>query len=239
MTHPKLDWHPHHDARSRKYSVRAVTPVGITRRNVLWKPGPILDQGYEGACVGFGWTAEALGSPVRVDLKRAKAVVPQDPEEFARWVYSHAQKIDEWDGEDYDGTSVLAGAKVMQGAGFLNQYRWAFSMGELTDALMIRGPVVIGTYWYENMFDAPNGILTPGGEEVGGHCLLVIGYKQNAPELGGENGFWLQNSWGKDWGKGGLALIREYDLAWLLAKDGEACVPFRRSYGRLAPQLVR
>ncbi len=219
--------------------MRSITPKGIPRRDRLWKPGPILDQGYQGACVGFGWAAEAFASPVRVDLHRAKAIVPQDPTDFAQWVYRQARKIDEWEGEDYDGTSVLAGAKIMQGAGFLKQYRWAFTMDEVIDALMIRGPVVIGVWWYDGMYDTRGRILEVGGEVVGGHCLLVVGYKVHVEEFGGEPGFWLQNSWGDSWGQEGLALISKTDLAYLLGQEGEACIPFYRSYGRIPPQLVR
>ncbi len=236
----KLDWYPKHDPRSRGFALRSVVPTGIIRRNILWKPGTVLDQGEDGACVGFGWTHEALASPVRVDLKRAKAVVPQDPDAFARWVYTQARKIDEWVGEDYDGTSVLAGAKIMQGAGFLSQYRWAFSVEDVIDALMTRGPVVIGVWWYTSMFEPDLGnVLDVYGLKAGGHCVLVVGYKLAAPELHGEDGFWIQNSWGPGWGKNGLALISKSNMKFLLADEGEACVPFRRSYGRLAPQLVR
>jgi hypothetical protein len=63
-----------------------------------------LDQGKEGACVGFAWSHELAAYPVRVEVD----------DEFARSkIYAEAQKIDEWPGEAYHGTSVLAGAKVV------------------------------------------------------------------------------------------------------------------------------
>jgi hypothetical protein len=189
----------------------------------------ILDQGAEGACVGFGWTGEALASPIRVNLQRVKADVPRTPDSFARWVYRSAQEIDEWPGKDYEGTSVLAGAKVMNGVGLLKEYRWAFNIEEVTQAVCRRGPVVIGIPWYSGMYDAPAGILTPSGYLVGGHCLLVVGYRVG--HFNGEDAFILQNSWGPDWGINGLAYIRKSDLANLLLDMGEACSPTMRSYG--------
>lgn len=231
MNLPILDWQPRHDPRSKNFPISAAVRTSVRRRNKLWKVGPILDQAAEGACVGFGWTAEALAAPVPVRLHWMKTDIPRDPTQFARLVYRTAQHNDEWEGEDYEGTSVLAGAKAMKNFGLLREYRWAFNIEQVADAVLQSGPVVIGVPWYNGMYDAPNGILTPSGPLVGGHCLLVVGYRLADPELGGEDGFVLQNSWGTSWGKNGLAKIKKSDLAALLKDDGEACVPVVRSYG--------
>jgi hypothetical protein len=242
----RLDWRPRHDERSRSFAIRSVTPVAPPRRTKLWRPGQILNQGFEGACVGFGWTAEALGSPVRVDLNRIRYPhVPSDPDQFARYVYRGAKEIDEWEGSAYEGTSVLAGAKIMKAVGLLREYRWAFHIEDVIDTLMVRGPVVIGVWWYDGMYDAPDGYLRISGPVVGGHCLVVVGYALAGATVAGiknnlgEDAFVLQNSWGPEWGEEGLALIRASDLRWLLEDEGEACVPYKRSYGRqVAPQLL-
>lgn len=223
----RLDWKPRFDERSRKFPVSAVVRKAIRRRNKLWKVGPILDQGTEGACVGFGWTAEALASPVRVDLKRIKARAPKEPNAFAQYIYRFAKTIDEYEGEDYDGTSVLAGAKSMQTFSLLKEYRWAFSIGEMIDGLIAKGPVVLGIPWYEGMYEAPNGILTVSGESVGGHCILAVGYRVYPS---GEDAVILQNSWGTSWGINGLAEIKVSELEKLL-KEGEACLPISRKFG--------
>lgn len=243
--HRRLNWVPRFDERSRSFPARAgiAKLLPVIKRNKLWRVGPILDQGYEGACVGFGWTAEALATPVAVDLNRVRADIPRDPEQFARHVYRAAQKIDEWEGESYEGTSVLAGAKVMTGFGLLKEYRWSFSIEDVLYSVLRRGPVVIGIWWYESMYDAPNGILKAYGEVVGGHCLTVVGFLRPGASFKladgsvlkntlDQDGFILQNSWGKDWGVNGLAVISWNDLKWLLADQGEACVASRRSYGR-------
>jgi predicted alpha/beta hydrolase family esterase len=40
-------------------------------------------------------------------------------------------------------------------------------------------------------------------EEIGGHAFLIVGYD--------ENGFWIQNSWGQDWGHEGFARLSYAD----------------------------
>ena len=233
MSEDKIfNWKPTFDERSKDFPIRAVIKERPKRRTKKWRNGVILDQGREGACVGFGWTAEALSTPVAVDLTRAKADVPHDPTAFAQHIYHRAQELDPWEGTNYEGTSVLAGAKAMQEAGFLKEYRWAFDIEDVIDAILTTGPVVLGIYWYDSMYDAPEGILSVSGKIVGGHCITAVGYKMAKDSVTGEDTIILQNSWGYSWGTWGLAEIRVSQLADLLKNSGEACVPFRRSYGR-------
>ena len=216
----KLDWKPRFDERSKNYPVRGVLSKRVGRKDVLWVAGPILDQKAEGACVGFGWTAEALATPFVVNLKTLPGRPPRTPQPFARYVYTSAKKIDEYPGEDYEGTSVLAGAKVMQGLRTLQAYSWAFSTDDVIDALIQQGPVVLGINWYEGMYEAPNGVLSVSGEHVGGHCILAIGYTVSSKNFGGKPSVTLQNSWGKSWGVNGMAEILVSDLDKLLKDSG-------------------
>lgn len=229
---PILNWKPVFDERSKSFPIRTAIPERPKRRTKKWRNGVILDQGREGACVGFGWTAEALSTPVAVDLKRLKLDAPDDPTAFAQQIYRRAKQIDWWEGEDYEGTSVLAGAKAMKELGLLKEYRWCFNIEDVIDAILVRGPVVLGIYWYESMYDAPDGIVEVSGEIVGGHCITAVGFKLAKDSATGEDTIILQNSWGYNWGNFGLAEIRVRDLKMLLDNDGEACVPFKRSYGR-------
>jgi hypothetical protein len=226
-----LDWVPRHDPRSLQYPVRTLfkhpEPMNMTWRT----PSTPLDQGREGACVGFGWVHEALTTPVRVDIARMASVVPRNPTDFALYVYRQAQRIDEWEGEDYEGTSVLAGAKIMQDLGLLREYRWAFGVMDVALAVTNVGPVVIGIPWYDSMYES-KGIVEVHGSVVGGHCLLVMAYRKAGAVFENEAAFGLFNSWGPGWGRNGLAWIRQSSLARLLADRGEACVPTRRSFGR-------
>jgi hypothetical protein len=227
-----FNWKPTFDERSKAFPIRAAIAESPKRRTKKWRNGVILDQGREGACVGFGWTAEALSTPVAVDLTRLKAEAPDDPTAFAQAVYHRAKVLDDYAGEDYDGTSVLAGAKVLKELGIVKEYRWCFKIEDVIDALLTKGPVVLGLYWYDSMYDAPNGILDVSGEIVGGHCITAVGFKLAKDSATGEDTIILQNSWGYSWGTWGMAEIRVRDLKALLDNDGEACVVTKRSYGR-------
>lgn len=231
-----LDWAPNHDPRSKAFPVRATIATPPRKRDKLWRVGEILDQGSEGACVGFGWTAENLATPVAVDLSKVAYNVPRDPTEYALNLYRRAQVLDEWAGEDYSGTSVNAGAKVARENGLVREYRWAFGIEDVVNTVLAKGPVVLGIEWRYDMYWAPNGVLKATGKVVGGHCIAAVGYTLKSPKLGGEDGVILQNSWGKDWGINGLAEIKVSDLALLLENHGEAAVATKRSYGRTLPK---
>lgn len=231
-----LDWAPHHDPRSKAFPVRALIETPPKRRNKLWKVGEVLDQGREGACVGFGWTSEARSTPVAVDLSRVAAEVPRDATEFALAIYRRAQQIDEWEGETYSGTSVNAGAKAMREVGLVNEYRWAFSIDDVVNTILVKGPVVLGIEWRYNMYWTKNDVVDATGNVVGGHCLTAVGYSLKSEKLNGEDGIILQNSWGPSWGNNGLALIKVTQLEELLNKNGEAAVATKRSYGRTLPK---
>lgn len=119
----------------------------------------------------------------------------------------------------------------MQKAGIVASYSWAFSVNDIIDGIVAKGPVVLGIPWYEGMYEAPNGILSVSGEQVGGHCILAVGFVKGSKTFNGEDSVILQNSWGPSWGKQGLAEIRVSDLEKLFA-EGEACFPSRRNYRR-------
>jgi len=225
-----FDWRPSFDERSRQYPIRTMLPKVQRKTFTLWQNGEILDQGSEGACVGFGWTAEALAGPVQVDLKKVESPGPNEPNGFAYYVYREAQKIDQWPGTDYEGTSVLAGAKIMNRYGIIHQYRWAFGVSDIIGALMSQGPVVLGINWYSGMYNAPGGKLKISGSHVGGHAILAIGYNPSSERFKGEETVILQNSWGRSWGVDGIAEMRVKDLERLIREGGEACVPLVRGF---------
>lgn len=232
MTQRTFDWKPRYDEKSRQYPLRGLLRATPKRKTKIWSVGPILDQGSEGACVGFGWTAKILSEPFWFNLQTLPLTVPKDPTKFSVHSYNQAKKIDEFPGEDYEGTSVLAGAKVMQGYGAVKSYSWAFSIEDVIDGLIKKGPIVLGINWYEGMYEAPNGVLSVTGERVGGHCITAVGFRVASPTFNGEDSIILQNSWGPDWGINGLAEIRVSDVTRLLNEGGEACLPLRGVYRR-------
>ena len=209
------------DERSKNYPIKAV--IGAKPlRSYTWGCGQWLDQGTDGACVGFSWTHELIARP---------AMVTGLTNKFAKeTVYWEAQKIDEWDGGSYpgaspvyEGSSVLAGTKVVQKLGYIQEYRWAFSIEELALAIGYCGPAILGIPWYDGMFNPFScGHLHVGGKVAGGHAILCNGVDVK------KKVFRLHNSWGKGWGTNGETLISWSELDRLLHEGGEACVPMGR-----------
>lgn len=220
---PRLDRVPEFDERSRAFPIAAVVPEKLRSRT--WQAPWVGDQGREGACVGFAWTGELAAVP-RAFRGASNA--------YASEVYREAQKVDEWAGEGYSGTSVLAGAKVVAGRGFMGEYRWAFGIDELLRAVAHEGPAVLGIPWLDGMYEAPDGLLTPSGSVVGGHAILARGvrlsgrYGPRQRRRAGEPVVILRNSWGPGYGIGGDAAIKASDLEGLLKQRGECCVPVGR-----------
>lgn len=225
--HIKLDWRSSHDERSKNYSIRSlIGNIKIKKEKRMWQEGVVLDQGSEGACVGFGWMGELLAEPASPD-EQPDVDFAND---LANSYYKRAQKIDQWPGEDYEGTSVLAGAKIIKEEGFIKGYRWCFGIDDVRDALITTGPVVIGIPWRQGMYSTKsNGVVSVTGKEVGGHCLVITGYDPEF-KIGSKTYevFRWRNSWGNDYGINGSGYIRVSDLEKLLAKTGEACVPIGR-----------
>lgn len=219
---PRLTRLQHFDERSREYPVRELLPAGQVGRSYTWRCDAHLDQGREGACVGFSLAHELVGRP---------ACVTGIDGQFARErIYWEAQRIDPWPGgaypgaeQSYEGTSVLAGVKVCQRLGYIREYRWAFSIRDLAGAVGHIGPAVLGIPWYEGMYGPlPCGHLHPTGALVGGHAILCKGVNVR------RRTFTLHNSWGSSWGDHGSALISWDELDRLLHEGGEACIPVLR-----------
>lgn len=225
MTSYALGRRPQFDEASRAFPIRELVGTRAPR-SYTWACGVNLDQGNDGACVGFAWAAELAARPV---------VVPRvdNPTGFA--LYREAQVLDEWPGEDYSGTSVLAGAKAVAARGWMGEYRWAFGVDDLAVAVGWAGPAVIGINWHQDMFEpGGDGFVRPTGVVAGGHAILVRGYSAKARR------FLLHNSWGARWGgrggaPAGCAWIAHDDLGALLADQGDACVPVRRMVSTTAP----
>jgi len=218
----KFDRVPSDDLRNRNYPVSLMWTKELAQCTMIqapeiftkkWQDYAILDQGSDGACVGFGTSGELAAEP---------EPVPNINYNFAMSVYNDAKRIDEWPGEDYEGTSVLAGAKVAKNRGYYSNYLWADNELDMARTISNYGPVIIGIDWYEGMMDPDsNGYLHPTGQVVGGHCVVVIGINY-------ESGFYtIRNSWGQSWGDNGEAKIYRTDMAKLIAANGDVCKPVR------------
>ena len=207
---------PQFDERSKKFAITdtITTFQAKNPRSYTWSVSKQLNQGMEGSCVGFSWAHELIARPMKY-LTADNA--------YARNIYKEAQKVDEWEGEDYEGTSVLAGAKIVQSLGHMKEYRWAFGLDDLILAVGYKGPAVLGINWYTGMFDADsNGFVHATGEVEGGHAILCNRVNIKLKE------FSLWNSWGSDWGINGACKVSFNDMEKLLSEWGEACIPVER-----------
>lgn len=208
----RLDRLPSFDNRNLDHRIRTVVRGLGKPRSYTWRVGVNLDQGQEGACVGFGFSHELAARPRVISVTN----------EFAQGVYKSAQEVDEWPGNAYSGTSVLAGAKVLTSAGYYSEYRWGYTLDEAVMAVGYKGPVVVGFNWMTGMMtpDA-DGFIHATGNIEGGHCVLI--YKVSVKQ----RYFGVWNSWGGDWGQGGTCKISFDYFEQLMNASGDVCIPLR------------
>lgn len=211
-----LGRHVEHDPRSRRFAFAPAAEVPIRAKS--WRRyGPTLDQGNVGACTGFAASHALNMQPnyVRGEGTRSN--------EQAHLLYSAATGLDEFDGtyppED-TGSSGNGVCKAMLAAGLITEYRWAFGLDQMLQALM-HSPVMVGTYWYSQMFyPSATGRLTVGGSIAGGHEYVIPGIASLRDKM-----LWVQNSWGSGWGAKGRAVISFADMDRLLREGGDCVIP--------------
>lgn len=181
----------------------------------------ILDQGQEGACTGFG-----LAAVINLLLARqgkSRSVSP-------RMLYEMARKYDEWKGEDYSGSSCRGAIRGWHSMGVCSDERAPYHEGDDDWALTVKQAkdaraTTVGAYyrvskrlsdyhaalnevgvlfasarvhsgWKRN--SVKEGEIPFRSDPIGGHAFAIVGYN--------DRGFWVQNSWGQDWGDNGIAL---------------------------------
>lgn len=184
--------------------------------NIIWNdPDPVLDQGNFGTCVGNGWAQWGNTDPVEDHYT----------EKDARAIYYEATVIDgapddpDAAGGGQQGSTVRSGAKAMKNRAKLSAYAFSADLATIRVYVRTRGPVVLGTDWYDGMFEPDaKGFVSPTGAVAGGHCYIVKG------DLPLEEAFLCKNSWGDTWGLPG----GEFKMLWttwqdLMKDNGEAC----------------
>jgi len=188
---------------------------------------PILDQGQEGACTGFG-----LATVANYLLSSRKVVADRDPVSPSM-LYTMAKRYDEWAGEDYSGSSARGAMKGWHKHGVATEQVWPYTQPPRTKDpgfTAVRAKEArlrpLGAYFRVNHKDlvamhaaiaevgilyatasvhegwehvGADGLIQYSAKMIGGHAFAIVAYDQN--------GFWIQNSWGDDWGKRGFACI--------------------------------
>jgi Papain family cysteine protease len=193
---------------------------------------PVLDQGYEGACTGYG-----LATVVNYLLSTRKVLRDGEPVS-PRMLYELAKRYDEWPGENYSGSSARGAMKGWHKHGVCSEKLWPSAatksnkgqwqgMNDARTGDALRRP--LGAYFRVNHKDivamhaaiaevgvlfatsdvhagwtkpGPNGLIELDSQMLGAHAFAIVAYDAN--------GFWIQNSWGHGWGKEGFGCI-SYD----------------------------
>ena len=175
------------------------------------------NQGRTPQCVGYAWAHWIDDGPIAHNLPH--------PNINPTLIYTEAQKVDEWIGENYDGTSVRGAAKYLKAQNKISAYYWAYDVNTLVKTVLDLGPVVVGTNWYYNMFYPDrNGLIKATGYLAGGHAYVINGVDTVKKQ------FRIKNSWGKTWGQQGHAYISFTDMSKLIKEYGEICLATEVSF---------
>jgi C1A family cysteine protease len=190
----------------------ATKPLTSKLVRKTWPTAQVFDQKSTSQCVAYSGIAALVAAP-HVNF----------PNITFESLYRECQLNDQWTGEAYDGTSVLALGKVLKRMGFISEYRWANNVDQLANYILTTGPALAGTRWDSNMF-APgkDGFLSLGGGVAGGHAYLLAGVdlEKKCPD-GSTGAFRKLGSWGRSWADNGRAWISFKDMSELIADDGE------------------
>ncbi len=206
---------PSWDTKNEDYPVSAVLePVALASKK--WALVQRVNQGSQPTCVGAALSQELNAEPVIIDTTFPGTMMN---------IYNLAQKLDEWPGEAYAGTSLLAGLKALKQFGYLGEYRWAASVDDVAGSLSQLGPVTMAGPWLTAMFtpDSTGRVIVNGTAGNTGHCYML-------GELDVALGrVYLEQSWGPNWSvlgwRGWLALE---DVGRLMSMGTQAAVITQR-----------
>jgi hypothetical protein len=203
------------DIRDRMYE-----PALVRLERQMAAPGKpfIMDQGEEGACTGFALAA-VVNNLLTQQGDGTTRVSPH-------MLYEMAKRHDEWPGEKYSGSSLrgalrgwynngvcrldawpnpadtevtLARARQARSIALGAYYRLGPNLPDFHAALSEVGVIYVSAAVHDGWQrpDPKNPIIPPSEGTAGLHAFAIVGYDLD--------GFWVQNSWGESWGKGGLA----------------------------------
>lgn len=156
---------PEWDSKSLDYPVAALLDTGAAPVSKKWNLVQRFDQGQTPRCVGFALAQELSSEPVVIACSDYTG--PN--------IYNLAQKLDEWPGEQYDGTSLLGGLKALKQWGYVGEYRWGASLDDVLLSLSQLGPVTMAGPWLTGMFstNAQGQIVVSGISGNIGHCYML------------------------------------------------------------------
>lgn len=190
---------------------------------VSWdNPRATLDQGDYGTCVGNGEAQFSNTSPINGSFTQGFGQSATNKGPYARAIYYEATVLDgspdnpDSPGGGQQGATVRSGMQAMKNRGRINSYAMTTSLNTISEWVLTKGPMVVGTDWYEDMFYPNNDYeVTATGQYAGGHCYLLLGYNPYTDM------YEFLNSWGASWGDNGHFYMHSTEFQHLLASDGE------------------
>ncbi|WP_435609938.1 C1 family peptidase [Pseudomonas knackmussii] len=216
------------DFRDNLY-VPTLVEVPIRRELAEYRKAkvPILDQGQQGACTGYGLATVAHY------LLRTRQYKPDATDVSPQMFYDMAKRYDEWAGVEYDGSSCRGAMKGWYKHGICKDANWPAGKAAPTFSSALAAEASerpLGAYFRVNhtdivamhaalaevgvlyasanvhagweAVDAKSGRIPPSDKLLGGHAFAIVAYD--------EDGFWVQNSWGPTWGYQGFGHL-SYD----------------------------
>ena len=203
--------------------------------------GMILNQMGEGACTGFGLAAviNYLNWRESIQIIDSKIACPSNIKEkkvSTRMLYNMARVYDEWDGEDYEGSSCRGAMKGWHRHGVCRDKTWPYFVNsnkepdQAWSEEAIQNP--LGAYYRINKDSVVD--MQGAIHEVGAiYCCASVHkgwWRQNdrslslittnSQSIGGHafaiigynaDGFIIQNSWSERWGFNGFAVLTYAD----------------------------
>lgn len=170
-----------------------------------WECPVRLDQGSEGACVGFGIAHVMACHPLPQILTKAVAF----------FFYEGGKEHDEWPGIDYEGTSGNGVLRFLQKMGLIGRFYRIRSIKELDFILCTKGTVGGGFPWKRGCFEPDrNGYIKYTGRTEGGHFVCINERNFERDDYG------IVQSWGRDHGIDGEVKITASDMGQMFADGG-------------------
>ncbi|SOC35464.1 papain like protease [Rhizobium subbaraonis] len=195
----------------------------------------VLNQFSEGACTGFG-----LAAMINFLYWRHSTAGEALPARVSpRMLYELARLYDEWDGEDYDGSSCRGAMKGWHKHGVCDEALWPYgkrfippkdgwandaterplgayyrvdakSLNDMQAAIRECGAVYASARIHAGWFDIGR-VETIEAAVIARRTGEFVGGHAFALVGYDRRGFIVQNSWGTDWGYGGFARLSYAD----------------------------